>query len=44
VAPRHSKKKGKDISYNTKSEEDIKEGTQDELESNIEDCIIVDIK
>jgi hypothetical protein len=43
-ARKKSKKKGKGISYDTESEEDIEEGTQDELESNIGDCIIVDIK
>jgi hypothetical protein len=43
-ARKKSKKKGKGISYNTESEEDIEEGTQDELESNIGDCIIVDVE
>jgi hypothetical protein len=43
-ARKKSKKKGKGISYETESEEDIEEGTQDKFESDIEECIIVDVE
>ncbi|ODQ69180.1 hypothetical protein LIPSTDRAFT_76430 [Lipomyces starkeyi NRRL Y-11557] len=36
--------KGKGISYETESEWDIEEGTQDEFESDTEDCLIVDVE
>ncbi|ODQ71458.1 hypothetical protein LIPSTDRAFT_73139 [Lipomyces starkeyi NRRL Y-11557] len=43
-ARKKRKKKGKGISYETESEGDIEEGTQDEFESDTEDCIIVDVE
>jgi hypothetical protein len=43
-ARKRRKKKGKGISYETESEGDIEEGTQDEFESDTEDCIIVDVE
>ncbi|ODQ68741.1 hypothetical protein LIPSTDRAFT_60142, partial [Lipomyces starkeyi NRRL Y-11557] len=43
-ASKRRKKKGKGISYETESEGDIEEGTQDEFESDTEDCIIVDVE
>jgi hypothetical protein len=43
-ARKKGKKKVKGISYKTKSEEDIEEEAIDESESEIGDCIIVDIE
>ncbi|KAK9481434.1 hypothetical protein V1527DRAFT_379351, partial [Lipomyces starkeyi] len=43
-ARKRRKKKGKGISYETEGERDIEEGTQDEFESDTEDCIIVDME
>ncbi|KAK9330967.1 hypothetical protein V1520DRAFT_103390 [Lipomyces starkeyi] len=43
-AMKRRKRKGKGISYETESEGDIEEGTQDEFESDTEDCIIVDVE
>ncbi|ODQ70295.1 hypothetical protein LIPSTDRAFT_333558 [Lipomyces starkeyi NRRL Y-11557] len=43
-ARKRRKKKGKGISYETESEGDIEEGTQDEFESDTDDCIIVDVE
>ncbi|ODQ68871.1 hypothetical protein LIPSTDRAFT_7335 [Lipomyces starkeyi NRRL Y-11557] len=43
-ARKRRKKKGKGISYEIESEGDIEEGTQDEFESDTEDCIIVDVE
>jgi hypothetical protein len=40
-AGKKGKRKAKAISYDAESEEDIKEHTQDEIESDIEDCIVV---
>ncbi|ODQ70666.1 hypothetical protein LIPSTDRAFT_74113, partial [Lipomyces starkeyi NRRL Y-11557] len=36
------KKRGKGISYEAKSEEDIEEEGKEDIESDMEDCIIVD--
>lgn len=38
------KTKGKGVSYNTESEADVEEEGQDESDSDIRDCIIVDVR
>ena len=43
-AKKNVKTKGRAISYNTESEGDIEEEAMDELESEIKDCIIVDVE
>jgi hypothetical protein len=44
LAGKKAKMKGKAISYSAESEGEIEEETQDEIESDLEDCIIVDVK
>jgi hypothetical protein len=43
-AKKNVKTKGRVVSYKAESEEDIEEEARDESESEIEDCIIVDVK
>jgi hypothetical protein len=43
-AKKKMKTKGRAVSYEAESEEDIEEEARDELESEIEDCVIVDVK
>lgn len=43
-AGKKAKTKGKTDSYETESEKDIEEEGQDESESEIGDCIIVDVE